>query len=102
MSLLSICNCSRPLWPKRAFPAAGALRRLAGLCMLLGFCGYQAWSQDKMQEAPRQFKQTCSLCHGSDGRGTDRAPTMVNSAHIQSLSDSDMATVIRKGKGKMP
>ena len=54
------------------------------------------------QDAPPQFVQTCSLCHGSDGRGTDRAPTVVNAAHMQSLSDSDIATIITKGKGRMP
>lgn len=66
--------------------------------MLLGLSAHSARAQD----APPQFKQTCSLCHGSDGRGSDRAPTMVNSAHIQGMSDSDMATIIRKGKNKMP
>src|ERR1019366_2728967 len=55
-----------------------------------------------MQDAPRQFRQTCTLCHGSDAAGTDRAPTMVNSAHLRSMTDSDIATAITKGKGKMP
>jgi len=77
--------------------------------MLLGLGALLAQAQSvrpqqgqPMQDAPPQFTQTCSLCHGSDGRGTDRAPTMVNSTHIQSMSDSDMATIIKKGKNKMP
>lgn len=54
------------------------------------------------QDPPQQFVHTCSLCHGSDGKGTDRAPTMVNSAHLQSMSDSDIATIITRGHGRMP
>src|ERR1700744_2776518 len=52
--------------------------------------------------APPQFQHTCSLCHGADAKGTDRAPTMVGSASLRSMSDSDIASVIQKGKGRMP
>ena len=84
------------------------------MLVLIGFVfgAPPVWSQDagnppqaqtpQFQEAPRQFKQTCSLCHGADGRGTDRAPTMVNSASLRNLSDNDIATIIQKGKAKMP
>jgi PQQ-dependent dehydrogenase (methanol/ethanol family) len=34
--------------------------------------------------------------------GTDRAPTLANSALLRSLSDSDIAAIIVKGKNKMP
>ncbi len=53
-------------------------------------------------EAPRAFAQTCSLCHGNDARGTDRAPSLVNPDHFKTLSDADLQTIILKGKGKMP
>jgi PQQ-dependent dehydrogenase (methanol/ethanol family) len=53
-------------------------------------------------EAPRAFAQTCSLCHGNDARGTDRAPTLVNPDHFKTLTDADLQTIIVKGKGKMP
>ena len=84
------------------------------ILVLVGFvfCTAPAWSQgisnppqtqaQQMLQAPRQFKQTCSLCHGADGRGTDRAPTMVNSASLRNLSDNDIATIIQKGKARMP
>jgi PQQ-dependent dehydrogenase (methanol/ethanol family) len=52
--------------------------------------------------APPQFQRTCSLCHGSDAKGTDRAPTMVGSASLIGMPDGDIATVIQKGKGRMP
>ena len=53
-------------------------------------------------EAPPQFAQTCALCHGGDARGTDRAPSLVNNDHLRSMSENDIAEIIRKGKGKMP
>ncbi len=79
--------------------AAG--RAVAGLCVLLGLMAPASPAQ-QTPEAPRQFKQVCSLCHGSDGRGTDRAPTMVDSPQLRGLSDSEIATIITKGKNKMP
>jgi PQQ-dependent dehydrogenase (methanol/ethanol family) len=52
--------------------------------------------------APPQFTRTCALCHGNDGRGTDRAPTMVNSAHLRTMTDVEVATTIKKGRNRMP
>lgn len=53
-------------------------------------------------EPPQLFTRTCALCHGSDARGTDRGPSLVNSAELSSMPDSDIANIIRKGKAKMP
>jgi PQQ-dependent dehydrogenase (methanol/ethanol family) len=53
-------------------------------------------------EAPRQFAQTCSLCHGNDARGTDRAPTLVNPDHYRPMQDAELSGIIEKGKGRMP
>jgi PQQ-dependent dehydrogenase (methanol/ethanol family) len=102
----------RPDWCAWSRAARFVLKYLAGVCLLLGWFAHPAWAaqggnngqatQAQMQDAPRQFRQTCTLCHGSDAAGTDRAPTMVNSAHLRSMTDSDIATVITKGKGKMP
>jgi PQQ-dependent dehydrogenase (methanol/ethanol family) len=89
---------SRPPFSTGPYP----LRSLV-LALLLGSAGFPAWPQaQRPQVAPKQFVQTCSLCHGGDGRGTDRAPTMVDSAKIRAMSDSDISDIIRKGKGKMP
>ncbi|MDP9052381.1 MAG: PQQ-binding-like beta-propeller repeat protein [Acidobacteriota bacterium] len=54
------------------------------------------------QAAPPQFIRTCALCHGNDGKGTDRAPTMVGSAHLKGMSNAEIATVIQKGRNRMP
>jgi PQQ-dependent dehydrogenase (methanol/ethanol family) len=53
----------------------------------------QAQGPMQVSDAPRQFAQTCSLCHGNDARGTDR---------FRSMPDSDLLDIIQKGKGKMP
>lgn len=83
--------------------------RFLGSLLLAGVSTHSAWAQgingapgQQSQEAPPQFLRTCALCHGNDGRGTDRAPTMVNSAHLQSMTDADIATVITKGRNRMP
>ena len=80
--------------------------------------GILAWSQGayNIQEPPVQqappaqsamqppalYVATCTLCHGGDSMGTDRAPTLANSALLRSLADSDIAAIIVKGKNKMP
>jgi PQQ-dependent dehydrogenase (methanol/ethanol family) len=51
---------------------------------------------------PALFTQICSLCHGGDAHGTDRAPTLINPDHFRTLSTSDIADIISKGKNKMP
>jgi PQQ-dependent dehydrogenase (methanol/ethanol family) len=52
--------------------------------------------------APAPFTQICSLCHGADARGTDRAPALVNADFFRSLSDADIGNIIRLGRNKMP
>ena len=87
--------------------------RLLALTIALGFAGPLVWSQGaydlqqqrqdrQAQEPPKQFVQTCTLCHGGDARGTDRAPSLVNNADLRSMPDSAISDVIRKGKGGMP
>ena len=84
--------------------------RPAPICLLLCLLAHPAWTQgisgpqqgSPGQAAPPQFIRTCALCHGSDGKGTDRAPTMVGSAHLKNMSDGEIATVILKGRNRMP
>jgi len=54
------------------------------------------------QEPPPLFKSTCALCHGADALGTDRGPSLVNSAELRSMRDSEISDIIRKGNAKMP
>ena len=55
-----------------------------------------------LQQAPKVFVQTCTLCHGGDARGTDRAPSLVNTAKLRGMPDSEVSDIIRKGKNQMP
>ena len=76
--------------------------------LAFGIVGLPAWPQDVHRsqtpavQAPLLFTRTCTLCHGADAQGTDRAPTLVNSAKLRSMPDSEIGDVIRKGKDKMP
>ncbi len=53
------------------------------------------------------FASKCAMCHGPDGSAqTTMAKNLkirdLHSADVQKQSDTDLKTVITKGKGKMP
>jgi cytochrome c oxidase cbb3-type subunit III len=49
------------------------------------------------------FKTKCAGCHGPDGKGKPELQTPdLSSDEVQKKSDSDLAAIITKGKGKMP
>jgi cytochrome c oxidase cbb3-type subunit 3 len=54
------------------------------------------------------WRQQCSSCHGSTGKGDGqfgpmvRAPDLTRDDWQESVSDVEIATAIKKGKGKMP
>jgi putative heme-binding domain-containing protein len=52
----------------------------------------------------RIYSSACTSCHGLDGRGTERAPNLANSAKIRDLSDAEIAQIISHGlpEGGMP
>jgi mono/diheme cytochrome c family protein len=56
---------------------------------------------------PETFKTRCAPCHGATGKGDTtmgknlRLPDL-GSPEAQKLSDDELATIITKGKGKMP
>jgi cytochrome c oxidase cbb3-type subunit 3 len=43
------------------------------------------------------FESNCAACHGSDGRGGERAPDIATTSGIQELSNSDLAGIIGNG-----
>lgn len=56
---------------------------------------------------PDLFASKCATCHGKDGSGnTTMGKNLklkdLGSADVQKASDSDLKTIIEKGKGKMP
>jgi alcohol dehydrogenase (cytochrome c) len=48
----------------------------------------------------RSFETRCSVCHGGDGNGNERAPGIVG--YVESNSDEQIAALIRKGVKAMP
>jgi len=53
------------------------------------------------------FASKCAICHGADGSaqttmGKNLKIRDFHSAEVQKQSDTDLKTVITKGKGKMP
>jgi len=53
------------------------------------------------------FKAKCAMCHGPSGTGdTAMGKNLklrdLGSAEVQGQADADLATIIGKGKGKMP
>jgi alcohol dehydrogenase (cytochrome c) len=46
--------------------------------------------------APRTFATHCTICHGGDANGTDRAPGII--AFVRSHSDDELAALVRNGR----
>src|SRR5580692_4173222 len=44
----------------------------------------------------RTFANRCTICHGGDGNGTDRAPAILG--FVAGHSDTELATLIRTGR----
>src|SRR5579864_7747730 len=58
------------------------------------------WEEDFKSAPPpgqRAFASTCAGCHGLDGRGSERAPSIATSTKAQHTSDSDVAKIISNG-----
>jgi cbb3-type cytochrome c oxidase subunit III len=71
----------------------------------LAWCSHWGAAQDAGFTAvrkPARFEQTCAVCHGDDGEGTDRAPALINNRHLRGASEADIANLIRNGRGNMP
>jgi cytochrome c oxidase cbb3-type subunit 3 len=45
----------------------------------------------------KTFSTNCSGCHGSDGRGGERAPNIATARNISSLVDKDLSNIVRNG-----
>ena len=57
--------------------------------------------------AAKLYQSKCAACHAADGSGTTAAGKALKvndqrSPDVQKLSDADIATIIAKGKDKMP
>jgi alcohol dehydrogenase (cytochrome c) len=69
------------------------------LCALVFALNAQA-QQNPPTPGARSFETRCSVCHGGDGKGSDRGPSILN--FVTSNPDEQIAARIRNGGGGMP
>jgi len=75
--------------------------------MLLAGLGFLSVPLQADNDAEATYKAKCAMCHGPDGKGetaTGKAMKAGSFAapEVAKMSDDDLATVITKGKNKMP
>jgi len=56
--------------------------------------------QNPSNPGQRSFNTRCAVCHGADGHGSDRAPSLT--AFVGSNTDEQVAALIRSGIRAMP
>lgn len=72
---------------------------LATLALLAVSCGGDA-AEDKFGQ--ELYEATCAVCHRSDGGGTAAFPAVGAGSDSVSLTDEQLAGVVRAGPGTMP
>jgi mono/diheme cytochrome c family protein len=88
-------------------------RRVVAVCRLivlaaLALAGCEPRDQTPVGRGGRIFQRTCSGCHGSDGRGVMRLGLskpprdLTDPAFHAQVTDEQLRSVIRTGKGQMP
>src|SRR5882757_6864944 len=53
--------------------------------------------QKDTSEGARLFSSNCASCHGSDGRGGERAPNIATLRSVISLTDLDLEAIVKNG-----
>jgi cytochrome c oxidase cbb3-type subunit 3 len=59
-----------------------------------------SWEEDFKTGPPpgkNTFTSTCAGCHGLDGRGSERAPSIASGSKVQRLSDAQISNIISNG-----
>lgn len=79
-------------------------RRRAELLLLLGtmfFSGYAFVSMQAQESesgpGAQRFMEYCAGCHGADGRGGDKAPSLVAPSNTAKRSDSELFRIVQDG-----
>jgi putative heme-binding domain-containing protein len=54
-------------------------------------------AQGDANKGSKTFATNCAGCHGSDGRGGERAPNIATARNITSLSDAELSNYVRNG-----
>jgi alcohol dehydrogenase (cytochrome c) len=69
------------------------------LCFLL-FASVAEAQQSTETPGAHSFNTRCAVCHGGDGNGNERAPSILN--YVSTSPDEQIAALIRKGVRAMP
>jgi alcohol dehydrogenase (cytochrome c) len=69
-------------------------------CFALLLFAIAASAQQSGAGGSRSFETRCAVCHGGDGNGTERAPSLL--AFVAANPDEQIATLIRHGVRAMP
>jgi alcohol dehydrogenase (cytochrome c) len=70
------------------------------MLVLLTVSGAMAQQPDPATAGANAFAARCAVCHGGDGNGSDRAPSLL--AFVSAQPDPQIAMLIRSGRGGMP
>ena len=68
--------------------------------LLVSFLAVMPAATAQQSTGARSFGTRCSVCHGGDGNGSERAPAIVD--FVASNGDAAIAALIRKGVRAMP
>jgi putative heme-binding domain-containing protein len=71
--------------------------------LFLGFATTKAQAQRSDDAGAQQFMEYCAGCHGADGRGGGKAPSLVAPSDIATRTDTDVFRIVHDGsKEGMP
>ena len=98
-------NFSRPNSGRRFACPSNLLHYLIGCicCLSVAFATASHAQQNALikgnaaNSAVAVFDSNCAVCHGSDGRGGERAPNIATKREIVNLSDAQLTVILNKG-----
>jgi cytochrome c6 len=80
------------------------MKTFVSLVILLGLMAVTRPAQ--AQDGAVLYKSKCQVCHGADGKGSPAGQKLgvkdFNAPDVAKETDAELATVTKKGKGKMP
>jgi len=53
------------------------------------------------QRGAEAYRTYCSSCHGGDGRGGNKASSIVNGAYLALVSDQELRTIVIAGRPEL-